>query len=204
MIEKKVAYEELNLLPIWLNKTRPKKIKHALFNIGYYYKMKNKVDSAAIAYQDAKNLCLGLGDSSSYNKIQISYAGLLVMQNKPFEALRVLVHVESYFKRTTNNNLLGDTYFFQASTYGKVGRYQEAIDTYKKLIPLYAKDNRFDRLAKCYGNLGHLYQRMDNNSRALDNYLKALEYFNEGLTINRAIEDNIGTILMPAFFAKPL
>jgi len=151
----------------------------ALFNIGYYYKMKNKVDSAAIAYQDAKNLCLGLGDSSSYNKIQISYAGLLVMQNKPFEALRVLVHVESYFKRTTNNNLLGDTYFFQASTYGKVGRYQEAIDTYKKLIPLYAKDNRFDRLAKCYGNLGHLYQRMDNNSRALDNYLKALEYTQE-------------------------
>tara|TARA_B100000767_G_scaffold40805_1_gene34510 strand:+ start:805 stop:1266 length:462 start_codon:yes stop_codon:yes gene_type:complete len=37
MIDKKFAYEELNLLPIWLNKTRPKKIKHALFNIGLYF-----------------------------------------------------------------------------------------------------------------------------------------------------------------------
>ncbi len=37
MIDKKFAYEELNLLPIWLNKIRPKKIKHALFNIGLYF-----------------------------------------------------------------------------------------------------------------------------------------------------------------------
>ena len=37
MIDKKAAYEELNLLPIWLNKIRPKKIKHALFNIGLYF-----------------------------------------------------------------------------------------------------------------------------------------------------------------------
>ena len=37
MIDKKVAYEELNLLPIWLNKIRPKKIKHASFNIGLYF-----------------------------------------------------------------------------------------------------------------------------------------------------------------------
>ena len=37
MIDKKFAYEELNLLPIWLNKTRPKKIKNALFNIGLYF-----------------------------------------------------------------------------------------------------------------------------------------------------------------------
>ena len=37
MIEKKVAYEELNLLPIWLNKKSPKKITHALSNIGLYF-----------------------------------------------------------------------------------------------------------------------------------------------------------------------
>ena len=37
MIEKKVAYEELNLLPIWLNKKSPKKISHALYNIGLYF-----------------------------------------------------------------------------------------------------------------------------------------------------------------------
>ena len=37
MIEKKVAYEELNLLPIWLNKKSPKKISHASYNIGLYF-----------------------------------------------------------------------------------------------------------------------------------------------------------------------
>jgi DNA polymerase III psi subunit len=37
MIEKKVAYEELNLLPIWLNKKSPKKTSHALYNIGLYF-----------------------------------------------------------------------------------------------------------------------------------------------------------------------
>ena len=37
MIEKKVAYEELNLLPIWLNKKSPKKTTHALSNIGLYF-----------------------------------------------------------------------------------------------------------------------------------------------------------------------
>jgi len=37
MIEKKVAYEELNLLPIWLNNKSPKKITHALSNIGLYF-----------------------------------------------------------------------------------------------------------------------------------------------------------------------
>jgi len=37
MIDKKAAYEELNLLPIWLNKIRPKKIKHASFNIALYF-----------------------------------------------------------------------------------------------------------------------------------------------------------------------
>ena len=37
MIEKKVAYEELNLLPIWLNKKSPKKTSHASNNIGLYF-----------------------------------------------------------------------------------------------------------------------------------------------------------------------
>ena len=37
MIEKKVAYEELNLLPIWLNKKSPKKTSHASSNIGLYF-----------------------------------------------------------------------------------------------------------------------------------------------------------------------
>ena len=37
MIEKKVAYEELNLLPIWLSKKSPKKTTHALSNIGLYF-----------------------------------------------------------------------------------------------------------------------------------------------------------------------
>ena len=37
MIEKKVAYEELNLLPIWLNKKSPKETTQALFNIGLYF-----------------------------------------------------------------------------------------------------------------------------------------------------------------------
>ena len=37
MIEKKVAYEELNLLPIWLNKKSPKKTIQALSNIGLYF-----------------------------------------------------------------------------------------------------------------------------------------------------------------------
>ena len=37
MIEKKVAYEELNLLPIWLNKKSPKKTSHASYNIGLYF-----------------------------------------------------------------------------------------------------------------------------------------------------------------------
>ena len=37
MIEKKVAYEELNLLPIWLYKKSPKKTSHALCNIGLYF-----------------------------------------------------------------------------------------------------------------------------------------------------------------------
>ena len=37
MIEKKVAYEELNLLPIWLNKKSPKKITLALSNVGLYF-----------------------------------------------------------------------------------------------------------------------------------------------------------------------
>ena len=37
MIEKKVAYEELNLLPIWLNKKSLKKISHASYSIGLYF-----------------------------------------------------------------------------------------------------------------------------------------------------------------------
>ena len=37
MIEKKVAYEELNLLPIWLNKKSQKKTSHTLYNIGLYF-----------------------------------------------------------------------------------------------------------------------------------------------------------------------
>jgi len=37
MIEKKVAYEELNLLPIWLHKKSPKKTSYALCNIGLYF-----------------------------------------------------------------------------------------------------------------------------------------------------------------------
>ena len=37
MIDRKVAYEELNLLPIWLNKKRPKKTTHTLSNIGLYF-----------------------------------------------------------------------------------------------------------------------------------------------------------------------
>jgi DNA polymerase III psi subunit len=37
MIEKKVAYEELNLLPIWLNKKSPKKTPHTLSNVGLYF-----------------------------------------------------------------------------------------------------------------------------------------------------------------------
>jgi len=154
-------------------------VMDALFNLGYYYKMKNSKDSARIAYQDAKILSLSLGDSTMFNRIQISYAGLLLLESKPYEALKLLDKVESYFKRKNNKSLLGDTYLFQASTYGKVGRYQEAINVYKKLIPLYAQDKRFDRLAKTFGNLGHLYKRLENDKSALESYLKALEYTQE-------------------------
>jgi len=36
MIDKKIAYEELGLLPIWLQKNESKKNNHALFDISFY------------------------------------------------------------------------------------------------------------------------------------------------------------------------
>ena len=36
MIDKKIAYEELGLLPIWLQKNESKKNTHALFDISFY------------------------------------------------------------------------------------------------------------------------------------------------------------------------
>ncbi len=36
MIDKKIAYEELGLLPIWLKKMSLKKNNHALFDISFY------------------------------------------------------------------------------------------------------------------------------------------------------------------------
>ena len=148
----------------------------ALFNLGYYFKMAYQLDSAHIVYQQAKDLSLSLHDSVGYYKTQISYAGLLVLEQQPYEALKVLHETETFFKKIPNAELLGDTYFFQASIFGKVGRYEEAIGCYKRLIPLYQEDQRFDRLAKCYGNLGHLYRRMNNLEGALESYQKALAH----------------------------
>ena len=36
MIDKKIAYEELGLLPIWLQKNESKNNTHALFDISFY------------------------------------------------------------------------------------------------------------------------------------------------------------------------
>jgi hypothetical protein len=37
MINKRMAYEELNLLPVWLHRKRQEKVKRTLFDIGSYF-----------------------------------------------------------------------------------------------------------------------------------------------------------------------
>ena len=76
MIDKKIAYEELGLLPIWLQKNESKKNNHALFDISFYrYKELN---------------------------FSILVKGL---DERPYEEKELLRNIHLYFKSISENSM---------------------------------------------------------------------------------------------------
>lgn len=154
-------------------------IVEALFNLGFYHKYYSNYDSAYYAYSKAMKLSLAMKDQLKYNRIKLSFAGLTIDNNEYYKALKLLKEIEVYTKAVNNTELLSDTYFFLAIIHRKIGKFEEAIEYYNNVLPLYKKNKSFDRLPKLYGNLGIIYREINNNERALNSYLKALEYTKE-------------------------
>lgn len=154
-------------------------VAEALFNLGYAYQYYAQWDSAEYMYRKAMDISLTYGDTSKYNRIKLSFASFISVKEGPYPALKLFKEIEAFAEAANETSLLSDTYFFLGITHRKIGREDEAIIYYNKVIPLYMADKRFDRLPKLYGNLGLLYKLIENYERALDSYLKALSYTQE-------------------------
>jgi type IV pilus assembly protein PilF len=136
----------------------------AHYQLGLSYYNEDKIQPAYIEFQKA--LELNPKDKDVLNAIGIIY--LLKFEDPPkaVEYFKKAIEVDPNFSEVYNN--LG-------FAYEKAGRFNDAIDSYKKAIsnPMYQNSQ------KAYNSLGRVYYRLGRYDEAIEAYKEALRRVND-------------------------
>lgn len=132
----------------------------AHYKLGVSYLNENNVQSAFVEFQKA--LELNPNDKEVLNAIGVIYLLKLEDFQKAIDFFQRAIRVDQNFSDGYNN--LG-------FAYEKAGRFNDAIDSYKKALsnPVYRTAE------KAYNNLGRVYYRLGRYDEAIDAYKEAIK-----------------------------
>ena len=134
----------------------------AHYQLGVSYLNDNNIEPAFVEFQKA--LELNPKDKDSLNALGIIYLQKLENYPKAIEYFKAALKIDKSFSEAANN--LGNAY-------AKMGKYNDAIATYKRAIenPLYKN------ASLALYNLGMVYYRVTQYDEAINSFKEALKRF---------------------------
>lgn len=136
----------------------------AHYKIGVSYFNENKMQSAFVEFQKA--LELNPKDKEVMNALGIIYLLDFEDYQKAVDFFKSAIRVDLNFSEAYNN--LG-------RAYEKTGRFNDAIESYKKAL----LNLTYQNPEKAYNNLGRVYYRLGRYDDATDAYKEALKRFSD-------------------------
>lgn len=136
----------------------------AHYQLGVSYLHDNNIQPAFVEFQKA--LELNPHDKEIHNAIGIIYLLKFEDYPKAIHHFQEALKIDDTFSEASNNLGLA---------YEKMGKFSEAIESYKKAIsnPLYRN------AAKALTNLGRVYYRLNKYDDAIDAYKEAIKRFSD-------------------------
>lgn len=156
-------------------------------NLGLLFKRKHNYDSALFYYHESLKIKEYLGDSrgeaSTTNNIALIYEKIsefdlsLMYLNR---SLRIKVQNNNRYGEAIAHNNFGLVYESQ-------GKLNKALVSYKKSLEVMTELNKLSRIATLHNNIGSVYVK-------LNNYKMGFKHLQEGLEINKKLENTRGQI----------
>ncbi len=134
----------------------------AHYQIGLSYYNENKIQMAFVEFQKA--LELNPTDKKTLNALGIIYLLDFEYYQKAVDFFKRAIRVDPNFSEAYNN---------VGYAYEKTGRFNDAIDSYKKAL----SNLMYQNPEKAYNNLGRVYYRLGRYDDAIDAYKEALKRF---------------------------
>ncbi len=151
--------------------------------IGDYYNDRLQLDSAFLYYRRAENLYLILGDSVNYGRSILNQSSVLYDSGNFAEGVVQGIRALQVLKRTDKHYFIFDSYLKIALSLKELKDYSKAIEYFilssAELAQLNTADFSEERIsyltALHYNNLGTVYERLDQNTKAIDYYNRGLQ-----------------------------
>ena len=132
------------------------------YQIGVSYLNDNNIQPAFVEFQKA--LEFNHRDKDVHNALGIIYLMKLEDYPKAVEHFKEALDIDETFSEASNN--LGNAY-------ANMGKYYEAIESYKKAI----SNPQYKNAAKALHNMGMVYYRLSKFDEALDSFKEAIKRF---------------------------
>jgi CHAT domain-containing protein len=140
--------------------------------------------AAQASFQQALVLSQSVGDFETQVRTLNNLGNVYYFPGQYLEALRSYQNAWSILEHRTRNNDKWSDYWRQitqineATLYQRLGRYQTALEIYKK-VGLSSKGLSASDRAQILTNLGVVYRRLGDSYKALDSYRSALDLYSQ-------------------------
>jgi len=144
--------------------------------IANVYSMTNKQDTAIIIFNEVIKYHKKNNDVTSMAKVMVNLARVYSERGDLTHALQLLYSAKLEFKKKNNEYWLAATERSLAVVYQQLQEYDSAILINMRVRNYYQSINDDFRLGEVYSNIGGLFELKKFYYKALDAYIKSLEY----------------------------
>ncbi|NBI29244.1 tetratricopeptide repeat protein [Chengkuizengella marina] len=146
---------------------------------GVYYYIKNDLNHVLSllnkAHQISKKIKLLERDPHVYYTLSLTYSRLFHISDAIYYAKVAL----DYYQRDLDYERMIDTRIILIINYIRLNQFDDALINLESSLRFAEKIKDKIRLGNIYHNFGYLYYKRNENKKALEYYLRALEYKNE-------------------------
>lgn len=150
---------------------------HAYHNIGRYYALTDKIDSAYFYYNKSNLIFNKIKD---VRKIGHTYLGMSIMQKYAGDFIGAesnAIKAIGYLKNTQDTRYLASAHSTLGTISRELGDYENAIKEHERAFELREKIERNNPInTGTLNNIGTVYEYQGNFSKAIENYKLGLAY----------------------------
>ncbi len=149
----------------------------ALWSQAYFELILGNMDTAYVVFQNARSMAERLHDSLACAQTCFNMAVIQYQRNNINEAISDFLSSKALYGILNDTASVMNSDLNLATLYGECGKYEEARELFKRLIPWYEANNGYEQLLYAYKNYGLLFER------DLINYDSANYYFEKALSV---------------------